>query len=473
MQKKEEQAMRKSIRAFSLLIALSLVIVMPAGCGGAVGDDSGTVTPKNHPGSAEPPLQGGETATPAPIWTPPPIPVDTLQVDETQTGELVIYIPPWSFLWSNPAIDLYRKIYPNVNLIVQDFSNAENIAYAYSVQISTELAAGKGPDIIFPSHMFGSDLIKMAQAGAFLDLNELIELDESFNFDGYVKPVLDGGIFRGRRYTVPFDYFVDVYVSNTKMLDEIGFDRSKTGDAISFMSEILRALPKAQTNPAFRSMFNDNLLFGLFRTIELVDYETNTILPNEEGLKKLLEAYKPYYPVDSAVGNNVNADQLLNGVNIFGTNNNIQIFVDLMRQLKTRGAFELSVMPDMDGKIHAWSIYTAAINSGSQNQQNAWNFIKLMLSPEYQSSEGLMMSVHKNTLITKVEKWRTDAGNISRDEAQIYLDMVMSADYCYTYNSQPIYDMFIEHMTPFLEDKVSWETAVNRLRNQLSLYVSE
>jgi hypothetical protein len=33
--------------------------------------------------------------------------------------------------------------------------------------------------------------------------------------------------------------------------------------------------------------------------------------------------------------------------------------------------------------------------------------------------------------------------------------------------------MFYDHMTPYLENKVSYDTAIAGLRNQLKLYVSE
>jgi ABC-type glycerol-3-phosphate transport system substrate-binding protein len=430
-------------------------------------------------------------------WIPPPM-FDESMIDLSQTGDLVIWIPPWSSQWLIPMIDAYKEIYPNVNVIIENFDNnvsAEMATFdwqAYPTRMATELAAGKGPDIMFPHFMWTSDIVKMANAGAFLDLNDLIEQDEDFSLDDYYMPIIDSGIYRGKRYIMPFGYDVSVYIASTKALDEIGFDRSQTGDMISFINEIVRVLPKAQANPSFMSMFSTN--FSLLREgrVKLVDFETDTILPDEEGLKKLLEAFKPYNHIASDSSRyipreDLRPQHLLNGIFLFAPEQTaINFFVNASR-LKAQGDFEMFAMPGIDGKVNALFSYSTAIRSGSPNAQNAWNFIKLMLSPGVQGSQDHgfnLIPVHKDSLIAQAEFWRMycDSENyfwddvhkrLSDAELQAYLDIITNAYGAITYDTNRINGFFWDNMDPFFNDEVSYETAIAGLRNQLRLYVSE
>jgi multiple sugar transport system substrate-binding protein len=414
------------------------------------------------------------------------------QADPTQTGDLIIYMPPNS-IHMNPIVNLYRQKYPNVNLIVEtpgatDFT-------AYTTRLTTELAAGKGPDILFPGEMLMADINSLADNGTFLDLNEFIEQDENFDLDDYVRGVLDSGLFRGKRYIIPRNFGSVVYVASTKTLDEIGFDRSQTGDIISFLNEAVRCLPKAQEIQNFRSMFNgalENFLWLVFE-YELVDFETGTVFPNEEALEELLNAYKSYYHISSDESRRVwplRPNDLINGTVIFDAQYGISNFFGQTSSLKTRTEdYEMFVIPGIDGKLHAWSFMgTLAIRSGSPNAQNAWNFIKLILSPEVQSNSfSTGQPVHKASLIAQVEYYHnyfdgpimSDGGEniirtkLSEVEKQAYLNMLLNVDGSFVYNSRPIRRMFGEHMTPFLKGEVSYETAVAGLRNQLRLYISE
>ncbi|MCL1819809.1 MAG: ABC transporter substrate-binding protein, partial [Oscillospiraceae bacterium] len=485
----------------SIFCTTVLLITALAGCNSPDGNDNpntppvegNTVTQENHSGETP---GGNETDDePEPLWTPAPIEVKTLQADPTQTGDLIVYVTPNHYMVS-PLIDLYKRMYPNVNVIKEDYLNADWTAF--SAQLSVDIAAGKGPDVIFTDSMLNTDIYKVIQAGAFLDLDEFIEQDESFDFGEYVKEVLDAAVFNGKRYVMPYSYTPPIYIANSDRLNDIGFDLSKTSDTVSFLNEIERTIPKAQSNPDYFSTLCGSILgIELLRLsgIQLVDYETNTALPDEDGLKRLFDAYKPYYHIDSDadnIGSRVSMfgsktnGTFTNGTIIFPPANDPAGFTYFASEMKVKGDYEMMMIPDMDGKIHATSNRAAAIRAGSPNAQNAWNFIKIMLSHEMQAKNGFSrgVPVTKSAIAAQVEEWRiicdgtafTDAvfKQLTPREAQDYIDMVTKIEYC-TFNSTlpPTRNMFIEHMTPYLKDEVSYETALTGLKNQLRLYVSE
>jgi ABC-type glycerol-3-phosphate transport system substrate-binding protein len=437
--------------------------------------------------------------------------------DYDQTGELVIWTPPGfrgTLIMS--AVTLFEQMYPNVNVILQrrfgDGGSLDIMAQldAYYTQLTAELLAGKGPDVLFLHDMPPNiDLHKMADNGAFLDLNEFIEQDEDFNLDDYVKGVIDSGHFRGNRYVMPYGFWFSVYVASQTRLNEIGFDTSQTGDMLSFINEIVRTQPKMQANPAFGIAVSTHgyvlSQVSSFSGVKLADFETNTVLPDEESFKKLVDAYKPYYHTDSnssavwrSIGGRVTPQHLIEGRVIFNDVRTTMNFFETASQLKTQGGFVMTAMTGIDGKNYAVSYTSIAIRAGSPNAQNAWNFIKLLLSAEIQGAEVLesehhillgAMPVYKNAIIARAERWHNyyEDGvtqsyglwaidictKLSDAEKQAYIDLIMSIGDCYTYRSAPIKDMFDTHMTPFFKDEVGYETAISALRNQLRLYVSE
>jgi multiple sugar transport system substrate-binding protein len=467
----------KQRKVLAILCAAAFILTMLSGCGTPTQE---TIPPTDNNGV---PVTTDDPSTePSPdLWSPPPISFDPTQTDPDQIGELVIYLPPHSWYWLNPTINFYREIYPNVELIIEDIGNDY---YAYSTRVSTELMAGSGPDIFFPTLMFDADMFKMADAGAFLDLNEFIEQDDSFNLDDYIKPVLDGGIFRGKRYLMPFEYNVNVFVSIPEKLDEIGFDMSEIGSPISFMDEIVRTMPKAQTNRNFKTMATGSMWWALHTAsrMKYADFEANTVLPYEETLEKLVRAYKPYFSFDGAVYETHLRD-LRNGVTMFGVCGNITDFFFLASQINTISDIQMNVIPDMNGKIHVRSTGAATIRSGSPNQQNAWNFIKLMLSPENQSRDTFQnMPVHKRSLIAHIERLYNFCDGVkdhfiftklSNEDVQAYIALITAIDYSSSFDSSQTNMMFHDYMMPFWEDKVSYETAIAGLKNDLRLYMSE
>jgi ABC-type glycerol-3-phosphate transport system substrate-binding protein len=462
------------------------------GCNNTSPEDTLGISPENtlipSNNNEAPVITDDPNAEPSdiPWWAPPPITAETTEIDPTQTGELIIYLPPYSWWWLNPAIDFYKEIYPNVELIVEDIGDNY---FVYGTRLSAELAAGTGPDILFPQFMFGADMYKMADAGAFLDLNEFIQQDENFNFSDYVMPVLDGGIYNGKRYLMPYEYNVNVFISIPSKLDEIGFDMTSTNNPISFISEITRTLPKAQTNPLFQSMVSGNLWYNLFYAsgIKYIDFETNTVLPYENAFEEFVKAYKPYRSVDNIVDINIlpvnlHPQYLRNGTINFGWTNSSIGYIILASQVNAFDDVQMHIIPDINGNNHA-NCVGAAIRSGTQNHTNAWNFIKILLSPENQTRVSFNnIPVHINSLIAQLERLYNHydgvhgdmtCAKLSDEMMQSYIALITSVDVSTAFYSGPAGEKFYDQLEPFFQGDRSYEDSIARLRNDLRLYMSE
>jgi len=83
----------------------------------------------------------------------------------------------------------------------------------------------------------------------------------------------------------------------------------------------------------------------------------------------------------------------------------LRAFIMAAGTLKKFNNFQINYVPNMNGEHQIRSAETVAIRAGSQNKQNAWNFIKLMISEESQSRNNFdLIPVHKNSIYTQFGK---------------------------------------------------------------------
>ena len=112
-------------------------------------------------------------------------PIPQAKIDLTSTDELVVYLPGWTS--ANDALQLaastYKRLYPDVNIIVEEIGESIYDWETYRTRISTELMAGAGPDIVVCYNLAFNDIMKTMDVGAFLNLDPIIEQDESFSYD--------------------------------------------------------------------------------------------------------------------------------------------------------------------------------------------------------------------------------------------------------------------------------------------------
>lgn len=114
------------------------------------------------------------------------------------------------------CLQVYDKSY-QIDIIEFDNENDMN------TKISTEIMAGKGPDIISLNQKLPFE--KLIENGAFLDINTLINRDESedkIDINKYNSVVMNAGVYNNKRYIIPLFYGVDALVSTEERLEKFG-----------------------------------------------------------------------------------------------------------------------------------------------------------------------------------------------------------------------------------------------------------
>jgi len=88
----------------------------------------------------------------------------------------------------------------------------------YSTTYAIKLAAGEAPDVVW----MGGAFLSFAGKGAFLNINDKIMSDKSFNLDGIFPKALDMYKYKGDLYGVPDAVTTNTVVYNKSLFDKAG-----------------------------------------------------------------------------------------------------------------------------------------------------------------------------------------------------------------------------------------------------------
>jgi len=154
--------------------------------------------------------------------------------------------------------------------------------------------------------------------------------------------------------------------------------------------------------------------------------------------------------------------------------------------------------PGIDGKVTANVHSTAAVFKNSENKQNAYNFIKILLSDKIQSNPNNWNSgipVLKSALEAHIDKvlqnqqgkpYRVDAGEYYPDSPEFYVapvpqetilefaDMLTNVDRCVVDLSEALnYKFWDEIFLPYFKNEKTYEQFYADFKNALELYMKE
>lgn len=192
--------------------------------------------------------------------------------------------------------------------------NYQEVLEGCQNRIVSELSASQEPDIISPETLGEIDPSKGMDTGLLLDLNPILEIDDSFNRDDYIAPILDARLYTGKQYVMPLNFYTYATLSSKDIIDQIWLDPNQNSDFQSFMAETVRCMPAAKDKLGTQWMFNSGEWWrGLFSAswVKLLDYENKKVLHDDEAFKIFCESYKPYYSMDMFDGVTSDTDDLI------------------------------------------------------------------------------------------------------------------------------------------------------------------
>ena len=235
-------------------------------------------------------------------------------------------------------------------------------------------------------------------------------------------------------------------------------------------------------------------LFDFASGISLLDYENNVVLPGEESLSEFLHAYKAYFPYDYDESrrsslNNFGVEALMREEYYFWFAGSM--IADLTWSIdalveKSQG-YVLRALPGQTGEIVGSIDGQMAVNANAKNPLNAYNFIKMMLSTDIQSSNTPLLPyvpIRKEALKTIIYGAYTfdvagttyggrRSAYLSEEELNAIIETLMGVDRFTQPISSNLSNMLSDTMLPFFKDEVSYKDCLADLKNKLTLYLSE
>lgn len=398
------------------------------------------------------------------------------------------------------ALNRYRQLYPDiqVELIKPESENIEEREELYQ-QVAAQIMAGEGPDVFLvnPAIM---DVEKLVRQGIFADMEPFFEADD-FDWTPYHQAVMDGGVWNGKRFVIPLTYNFQLLFTTRTALEETGFDMDACKDYMGFLEETMRFMEDpAQTRQlCCKPMMIMNVV-GI-SGITIADYDTRTIDLSSPVLQpgcawhKTLNVRHPGHEI--TLGNDgleYSAGAVRDGVVLFAQSlgGAFSGFFREFAALKTIDEAVMLPIRDVNGGIQAQIEYSVAVRGNSENLQNAYNYIKVLLSPEIQHKlqNGDQLSVLNSAneygyeMISQGKLWHTKAGAggfVGTVEPNQGTDWPSREEYdqLVGFINEIRGAYFISHlrfqgkMRPYVYENADYEETLENARREMEIYISE
>ncbi len=291
------------------------------------------------------------------------------------------------------ALNQYQKLYPNVEVeLIKPFSGADQLNSTIQTeqydQLLTQLMAGKGPDVLLLDDCY-MDLEKMVRQGIFADMEPFFKAD-GFDWEPYNQTVMDAGVWNGKRFVIPLSYSFDLLCTTQEALEETGFDVEACKDFQGFLDETTRYLENpARSRRLFNDAFNPGMDFFYKSGISVLDYDELSADLSDPLLTSALQWYrtvKDTHPQAGPGGLLSGASAVRDGQALWTTSSGGAVLGLFYTSGALRTVGEAVMMPirDVNGGIQAHIGKTMAVRGNSENLKNAYDFLKILLSPEMQ-----------------------------------------------------------------------------------------
>ena len=373
----------------------------------------------------------------------------------------------------------------------------------YNNKITTELLAGEGPDIIVVNNNTFPNITKVMSTNVLCDLDELIKDDKEFKLTDYNEKVLEAGVYNGKRFFIPACYNIPAFYTTNEIVEKnnIKIDENNwTWDSLAKMARDF----KSEKNNKSKSLFKDlNFSTIIASTGDyFFDLKNKKARFESKEFIKLLNDYKDINSVTSKDFNYYDEDCVFSSIycespprlqNLNAINNYYH---------KNDSSLKLYPFPSIDGKSGAVAIpqYSFAINSNCKNKKEAFNFLKILVSPYIQAYSDDADGCHiYNELPNNIQAFNNNlmqyegpqllgtiqyidksgtAINIPnlplpQDLSKKLKTLINEVDKCREYDADIYSIVIIEVEKNFLEGKSTAEQTAKVINDKVNLYLNE
>ena len=398
------------------------------------------------------------------------------------------------------AISEFNKTHDNVSI---NYGDLITFSEEYRNKYITSLAVGEGPDIIrIEPHLFVA-VNKMVNSGIFYDLNKLIDKDKGFKLSDYNQKVLECGVVNSKRFYIPLGYSFRAFFVKGGALKENGFTTEGPNWTLAnFADEAYSYMQKNKDKgkgfmvTGYLSLSDVVKISG----INFIDYVKKDAKIDSPEFIELINIYKKlnstvkvareinasYTGSDDVLEISTSCPEFENGTALIMDNRLVypMWFRDYINQ-KTN----LYLFPQYTDKktILLEPMVSLAINSKCTHKDEAYEFLKLLLSDEYQSIGSMKrnfpyLPVNTKAYLNNVKCYISNLGDQAVEETydrekrklqvEAQLKEIDSISRCDTVDAQ-IYNIMDSEAKAFIDGKYSAEKTAKIIQDKVMLYLNE
>lgn len=399
------------------------------------------------------------------------------------------------------TIDEFQKKYPNIKIkkVLFDVNNIEK----YEKTLLSDTLAGNGPDVLY---LGSSDAKKLQKSGMLEDIKTLMDKDKSFNKEDYNSKIINAGMYNDKLTLMPLDYYVNQYATTKELLNSNGINLKPDFSEKNFIKAVEsgnlngdRKLFAAVGVDAIDNMNLSDFLAG--SGYQFIDYENKTVYFDKPEFKELIEDYKKIYKASSKKdeGEGTSGEEglqaLKSGEALF-SNDRMDSFKDFLSSESlingiTKETPCINNMPMLEGGNKVVGIVgeSMAINKNAHNKEAAYNFIKCALSTEVQSKASRQTSyipVNNKAVKELEDEYKSEIGkSYEYDKNDIVVQKPLSSDFQNYINKitnnvekgtiidDSVNNLMMECLTPYFQDKISYDSALKTLQSKVKIYINE
>lgn len=401
---------------------------------------------------------------------------------------------------ANKAIKAFNAQSEEYYIEVQDFGKGTDLTTGYQ-EYDLALVNGTGGDILQAD---GDSYKKYARLGVYEDLYPYMEKDTEFNKADYWENVLKACEIDGKLYMVPVNFTVNAVFGKASLWEE-----NETLNPDETL-ELLNGLEEGVE--LFENMTREEFIEYMMDYSEdnYVDWLSGECYFDSEQFKDILKIAQSLPGEIEPEENEEHVSAKLRSGEVLLYEQEIKDIFDVQAVWAYIG--EEMVMVNNPGStepgymMNAHSQYTYAINADSINKEGAWEFIKFVLSEDYQkgpwkgSNSNWFIPLNKGAFEKQMEEWQTPIYEIDENgekverpvrlflsnDNEIYFDIYHPTDKevevfrkvienVTTVNASDyvLKNIIMEEAGPYFDGQKSVDEVAEIIQGRISIYINE
>lgn len=380
------------------------------------------------------------------------------------------------------AVFRFNRSSGDSRIVIKDYgeyNTPEDDSIGYDM-LKEDMLDGIVADIICTD---GLPFYSLAGKGLFEDLNTLLESDETFREEDYLMSFFDAMEYDGRLERIGFSYSVLTSAAKTEHVGE------EQGISLAEFVAMEESLPDGRSLLA--PMDKGILMYNFFHALQNCYIETDTMTCRFDSPEfvQLLELVNHIMQTDARVWDDAASfeaywevhpypyrdDAAL--VSFFDISEPIHFHEQAVRDFGAGTEITLLGYPlaNENGNGGLFSpAFTVSVNAQSKYQAEIWDFMKYLLSEEYQKKTG--MPVLRSALEEKLENAQhmsaAEMGSATTEEMETLGAYLEGVTECFFYD-ETVYSIICEEVDMYLAGDCTAEEAAEMIQNRVSLYLSE